>query len=310
MGVARRLRGTWRAGLMLAFALPGAGMAEWKLQHEEDFARGALPDAAFWTLETGFQRNQEKQYYAAPNLSVSGGHLRIEARRERVPNAAWREGSRAWRSSTRTAQYTSASLVARKPLQYGRIEIVARSPSGAGVWPAIWLVHEGQGVYGEIDIFEAVGKHPDTVFAGIHHGREPRTRKHRSASLVVPGFEGSWHTHTLEWTPQRIAITVDGQVLLQADPDEAKTRDTDPLRQPMVLRINLALGGTWGGPVDDSKLPAQFDIRSIRIWQWDPAAAAASPSEAPVMPLPAFPTAETPGPAAPRERSGGVRWGR
>ena len=295
--------------LALALAGHGAAMAEWRLQHEEDFARGLLPDPTFWALESGFQRNHEKQYYTARNLSVDNSRLRIEARREKVPNAAWQEGSRAWKLSTKTAQYTSASLVARQPMQYGRIEIVARSPSGAGVWPAIWLVHEGRGVYGEIDMFEAVGKHPDTVFAGIHHGREPRTRRHRSASRVVPGFEGSWHTHTLEWTPQRIAVAVDGQVLLEADPDEAKTRDTDPLRQPMVLRINLALGGTWGGPIDDAKLPATFDIRSIRIWLWDPSAAA-SPRDAPVPSLPASSTTGATGSAALREHSAGVRWGR
>ena len=310
MGVAQ-WRWAWRLALALTLTLagPGTALAEWRLLHEEDFARGAPPDPAFWMFESGFQRNQEKQYYTARNVSVDSGHLRLEARREKVPNVAWQAGSRAWKSSTKTARYTSASLVARQALQYGRIEVVARSPSGAGAWPAIWLVHEGRGVYGEIDIFEAVGKHPDTVFAGIHYGREPRTRRHRSASRVVPGFEGSWHTHTLEWTPQRIAVAVDGQVLLEANPDEGKTRDIDPLRQPMVLRINLALGGTWGGPIDDAKLPVSFDIRSIRIWQWDPSAAA-SPNDAPVPPLPASSTAETPGPAALRERSAGMRWGR
>ena len=308
MGVAQ-WRWAWRLALPLALAGPGCAVAEWRLQRDEDFARGVPPDPAFWMLESGFQRNQEKQYYTAHNLSVDSGYLRLEARREKVPNAAWQAGSRAWQSSTKTARYTSASLVARQALRYGRIEVVARSPSGAGAWPAIWLVHEGRGVYGEIDIFEAVGKHPDTVFAGIHYGREPRTRRHRSASRVVPGFEGSWHTHTLEWTPQRIAVAVDGQVLLEANPDEGKTRDIDPLRQPMVLRINLALGGTWGGPIDDAKLPVSFDIRSIRIWQWDPSAAA-SPNDGPVPPLPASSTAETPGPAALRERSAGMRWGR
>jgi beta-glucanase (GH16 family) len=298
-------RHRWKARRLLAAVLAVAAwpaVADWKLDHDESFAGDRGIDAAYWRLETGFLRNGEEQYYSDANAQVRGGALRLEARREAVPNAQWRPGTRDWRVSRRTSQYTSASLVARKPLRYGRIEVVARTPSGAGAWPAIWLLHEGEKLYGEIDIFEAVGKHPDTVFAGVHFGREPRTRKHRNDSRVVPGFEGSWHTHTLEWTPSRISVALDGQPWFTFDPEEARMKDGgDPLRQPMRLRINLALGGSWGGPVDDGRLPASLDIASIRIWQWAP-----GPGDA-VLPPPALPADS---PAATEPPSTPLRWGR
>ena len=256
-------------------------MADWQLAHEDDFSRAQALDASFWRFETGFVRNGEDQYYSDRNAALEAGVLRLQARREAVPNAQWRAGSRDWRLRQKQSTYSSASLLARDAIHYGRVEVVARTPSGAGVWPAIWLVHEGEGLYGEIDLFEAVGKHPDTVFAGVHYGRTPRTRHHRNDSRVVPGFEGGWHTHTLEWTPQVIVVSLDGQPWFRFDPDEAKLPSGgDPLRQPMRLRINLALGGNWGGPIDDSRLPAQFDIASVRVWRWVPQRVEAAPAPA------------------------------
>lgn len=312
--------------LLVAAALQGAAgaaSAGWALAYEQSFAGGAALDTSFWRLETGLQRNREAQSYQPGNVTVQGGVLRIEARRETVPNPNWRAAASDWRLSRRESAYSSGALVSRAPLRFARVEVVARTPSGAGVWPALWLVHEAAGEYGEIDLFEAVGKHPDTVFAGVHWGLDPRTRKHRNDSKVVPGFEGRWHTHTLEWTPSSVAISLDGQAWYRFNPGDALLPGGgDPLRQPMDLRINLALGGNWGGEVDDGRLPARFDIASIRVWSWVgndggdealPAAAApvrTSPGQ-PVRPperaapkSPAMPTT-APEPARPP-----VRWGR
>lgn len=266
------MRGWLAAGCVAAACAAGNAMADWKLLQAQDFRAGARLDPAFWAAETGFQRNRESQYYTAANVNPAEGFLRIEARREEVPNAAHRPGARDWRHAPRTALYTSGSIVSRASFRYGRFEVVARSPGGAGVWPAIWLAHESAAQYGEIDVYEFVGKHPDTVFAGVHYGRTPNTREHRSGNVVVPGLEGTWRVHVLEWTPNRIHVTVDGRTVLEFDPAKAAGEGLDPLRQPMRLRINLALGGNWGGPIDDTRLPARFDIASVRIWEWAPGA--------------------------------------
>lgn len=266
------MRGALAAACMVAACAAGNAMADWKLLHVDDFRSGARLDPAFWATETGLQRNREAQYYTAANVAAGEGFLRIEARREEVPNAAFRAGARDWRHAARTAAYTSGSIVSRASFRYGRFEVVARSPGGAGVWPAIWLAHESATQYGEIDIYEFVGKHPDTVFAGVHYGRTPNTREHRSGNVVVPALEGTWRVHALEWTPHRIHVTVDGRTVLEFDPARAAGEGTDPLRQPMRLRINLALGGNWGRAIDDARLPARFDIASVRIWSWAPGA--------------------------------------
>ncbi|MGE4239244.1 glycoside hydrolase family 16 protein [Ramlibacter sp.] len=258
-----------QAAVALCVLASAAADAGWVLEHEEVFANRTALDASYWELERGMYRNRESQYYTDANVAVRNGALVIEARREEVRNEFHVPGSSAFRTRGRAARYTSGAIVSRRPLHFGKVEVVARSPGGAGVWPAIWLVHESGTQYGEIDLHESVGKHPDTSFAAVHFGREARTRKHFNASRVVKGFEGSWRTHTLEWTPDRIRILLDGQPLFAFDPEQAKTGGLDPLRMPMRLRINLALGGSWGGAIDDTKLPARFEIASVRVWRWD-----------------------------------------
>lgn len=266
----------------------GAACAGWAMVREFDFARGDTLDAASWSVEQGFQRNRESQYYTPANIGIQDGRLVIEARREDVPNAAHQKGSRDWRKSAARAAYTSGSIVLREPVHFGRVEIVARSPSGKGVWPAIWLLHEGRGEYGEIDIFEAVGKHPDTVFGAVHFGRAAGTRENRGGHLILPGFEKSWRTHTVEWTPERIAIAVDGKPVFSFDPRDAVREGSDPLRRPMFLHVNLALGGSWGGEIDDAALPARFEIARIRIFRLvpDTPGEAAERAAAPSVPPP------------------------
>ena len=299
--------GPARAALLVACGLagPGAALADWRLDYEEVFAANGRLNTGFWDTETGHLRNRELQYYAPANVVVQGGVLSLQARRERVPNAAHVPGSSGWRTRSASSRFTSGSIVTRGRVHFGRYEFVARAPAGPGMWPAIWLLHEREGEYGEIDLFEAVGKHPGIAWAGVHWGREARTRRHRNGSLPVPGMEGSWRTHTLEWTPQLIRVLVDGQEMFRFDPGEAASAGFDPLRQPMRLRINLALGGSWGGPLDEARLPASFDIASIRIWSWQPGpATAAAPVPAPDTAAP-LPPADPPPPAPPP-----LRWGR
>lgn len=262
-------------GLGLLASLPAPVWGAWTPAQDIRFKSAGSLAPGFWALEAGMLRNQERQCFTADNVSVEDGFLRIEARRERVANPAYRAGARGWREATAFAEYSSGSVVTRQAFLFGRFEVRARCPGGAGVWPAIWLLHESAGHYGEIDIHESVGKHPDTAFAGVHYGRDPATRDYKSANRRVPGLDGAWHTHTLEWTPERITVSLDGQPLMVFDPRDAMTAQRDPLRRPMRLHINLALGGTWGGPIDDRRLPARMDIESVRIWQWSPGGAEA-----------------------------------
>jgi peptidoglycan/LPS O-acetylase OafA/YrhL len=253
---------TLAGSLFLAPSARAAVVEPTRLLHEEEFARGRPLDEDFWTYEIGFVRNREEQYYRASNVFVRDGALILEGRVEEVENAAFDPASSDWRHTPARAELTSGSLVTRRPLRYGAIEIVARAPSGAGTWPAIWMLGEDGRPYREIDILEAVGQQPDLVFTSAHSGPSLDRLTNWSAKTNVAGLATHWHVYRLDWTAERVAVAIDGRLVLTVDPSGAG----EALRQPMNLRINLALGGEWGGKVDRSALPARFEIRSIRIF--------------------------------------------
>jgi beta-glucanase (GH16 family) len=241
-----------------------------RLIHVEDFSLSTTYDASFWTAETGFFRNKEAQYYQPANVSVKDGALVLEGRREPASNAAYDPRGADWLTTTKAADYTSGSLVTKRQFRFGVFEVVARLPQGKGAWPAIWTVDETSGPYREIDVVEAVGHTPGKAFSTVYAGKDIDHLTHWSAETLAPDIADAFHTYRLEWRPDRIVVSIDGREALRVNPDEAKKSGVDPLRWPMRLRINLALGGAWGGAIDDTALPARVEVKSIKIWAVDP----------------------------------------
>jgi beta-glucanase (GH16 family) len=266
--VARPLAGAFFAAI-LVWPM-GAALARERLIHAEDFSTAKHYDAAFWVAETGFFRNEEAQYYRPENVGMRDDALVLEGRRESVLNAAYDPAGADWRTTTRSADYTSGSIVSRDAFTYGVFEVVARLPQGAGDWPAIWLVNEQGRPYREIDLVEAVGSDPGKAWTTIDAGPDLGSLKSWRAETPMPGLERDFHAYRLEWRKDSIVIAIDGRVALRMNPEEAHKNGVDPLRAPMRLRVNLALGGSWGGRIDDAALPAWLEVRSIRIWSVEP----------------------------------------
>src|SRR5881227_3344406 len=106
-------------GVLLCSAMATAAQAaDWKLVWSDEFNGRGLPDPSKWTYETGYVRNDERQFYtrARPeNARLEGGRLIIEARKERYrvpgPEAKAQSEGRGRRGRDRQdAEYTSASL--------------------------------------------------------------------------------------------------------------------------------------------------------------------------------------------------------
>jgi beta-glucanase (GH16 family) len=255
-----------------AKAEPPAG---YHLVWSDDFSQDpdGLPDPAKWGYEEGFVRNEEAQYYTKARLEnarVEHGQLIIEGRKEDYsPGEAKGAGKL-------PAHYTSASITTEGKASwlYGRIEVKAQLPAGKGVWPAIWTlgtdIHEvGWPRCGEIDIMEFVGKEPGTIYGTLHYFVD---HKHASKQgrLAVEKTNTAFHVYAAEWTPDRIDLFVDGQKYSSLDVNTATNQGQNPFRKPQYLILNLALGGSWGGPIDDSIFPQCMTIAYVRVYQKSP----------------------------------------
>ena len=261
---------------MLVLLAGVATAAEWKLVWSDEFDNEGMPDPAKWDYEVGFVRNRESQYYTRArkeNARVENGMLVIEGRKERFKNPGYQPGSKNWKGQREFAEYTSASLTTRHKAswKYGRIEVRAKLPHGKGMWPAIWTLGTniskiGWPRCGEIDIMEFVGKDPNRVHANAHFAVDG---KHRSngAKLKTEKPYADFHVYAIEWNEERIDFFFDKTKYHTFSLKKADQGKFNPFRLPQYLIINLAIEGSWGGPVDDEVLPQKYLIDYVRIYQ-------------------------------------------
>jgi beta-glucanase (GH16 family) len=247
----------------------GARPAHWKLVWSDEFNTDGLPDPAKWSYDTERNKegwhNQELQYYAharPENSRVENGRLIIQARKERLAQAADYGGQ----------AYTSARLITRdkQSWTYGFIEVRAKLPCGLGTWPAIWMLGTSGSwpQMGEIDIMEHVGRKKGEVLGTVHTGAYNHAiNTHKGATIMVPDACDAFHNYQLTWTADQIAIGVDDKVFFTfanaKDGDKAKW----PFSDPQYLLLNVAVGGTLGGPVDDHIFPVQMEVDYVRVYQ-------------------------------------------
>lgn len=251
--------------------------ADRRLVWSDEFDKAGLPDKSKWRYETGFVRNNELQFYTQDRLEnarVENGSLIIEGRKERFPNPRYRPGDDPRRrSSAEFADYTAASITTegKGSFLYGRIEVRAQLPHGNGVWPAIWMLGTNRATLGwprcgEIDIMEFVGKDSNHVHGTVHFFKD---RKHASkgSRLQTTAPYNDFHIYAVEWSHDRMDFFFDEQKYFTFDLNLAGEGPDNPFRKPQYLLINLALGGSWGGPMDDAVLPQKYAIDYVRIYE-------------------------------------------
>lgn len=239
-------------------------MKNYTLVFEENFTHPTINTDVF-TLEvagTGFG-NKEAQFYtnSPKNVEIVNQQLVIRALKEKHEHC----------------EYTSAKLTTKhkRHFQYGRLEVTAKLPKGKGTWPAIWLLgmpNNADGPWplrGEIDIMEHVGKDEDRVHFSLHSGTyNHRQWNHPTHIETINDVTSTFYTYGIDWEEDKIAFYVNDQVIqtFTRKPGDNLTSDW-PFNQPYYLILNLAVGGTWGGEIDDSIFPQEFIIDSIRYYQ-------------------------------------------
>jgi beta-glucanase (GH16 family) len=198
--------------------------------------------------------NNERQLYTNENHKLIKGYLEITAHKK-------------------GDKYTSSRLTTKdkKEFQYGYFEARAKLPIGQGVWPAFWMLGSnidevGWPKTGEIDILEYIGKEQSMVFSTLHtqdsYGISKNTKKTK-----IEGIENGFHTYGVDWSKNKMDFFVDDKLVYTFQP-EVKDENTWPFDQPFYFLLNLAIGGSFGGPeVDDAIFPQKFVIDYIRVYQ-------------------------------------------
>lgn len=262
------------AAAALASSPARAGAQEWRLVWSDEFDRDGRPDSANWTYERGFVRNEEHQWYQPENAFVENGLLIIEARRESRPNPMYEAGSDNWRRSREQIEYTSSSLTTRglHDWQYGRFEMRARIDIRPGMWPAFWTLGSSGGwpAGGEIDVMEY---YRGMLLANVAWAKEdPRRAFWDDLKKPVTDYPAGWadefHVWRMDWTPERIELYLDDELLNSTELSETANFDgRNPFHAPHYIIVNLAVGGTNGGDPSATGFPGRYEIDYVRVYQ-------------------------------------------
>lgn len=270
----RRLFTVWMLGATFVLAAAAQASPEWKLVWSDEFDKDGTPDAAKWTYEKGFVRNQELQWYQPENARCEKGLLIIEGRRERKKNPDYKPESLFWKTNREYAEYTSSSLTTKgiASWRYGRFEMRAKIDTRPGLWPAFWSVGaEGRWPgNGEIDIMEYYRGMllANLIWAGPGQSRTNSFTRRKPVASFPQGWANEFHVWRMDWDEDRILITVDGEVINASDLSKAANPDgTNGFRQAQSIILNLAIGGTAGGDPSATEFPARLEVDWVRIYQ-------------------------------------------
>lgn len=244
-----------------------------KLLFSDEFngAAGALPSTTAWDPQTGagWGSGQLQNYTGrTQNVALDGaGNLALVARKE----------------SYQGSSYTSARLQTkdRFSFTYGRAEARIKVPSGAGIWPAFWLL--GDDIYtkgwpeaGEIDVMETIGSLPNELNGTVHaplgawNGNPNADGDEWTIGDIYDNgssLSDAFHVYAVEWTASSIAFEIDGKTYQTITKARMPAGGRWTFDHANHLLLNLAVGGDWpGAPNASTPFPATMLVDYVRVY--------------------------------------------
>jgi beta-glucanase (GH16 family) len=216
---------------------PPGGSARWHRVFFDDFKHGLR--ASKWGRYSGQPGGDPGGWWAPSHAIVKHGVLNLRTYRDGRFGGRWVSGG-----------VSSARALRQK---YGKYKVRIRMDRGKGVAAVVLLWPVRDQWPPEIDFAEDGGttntRHD--VSATLHYGADDR----QIQRSVRADFTG-WHTVGVEWTPGRLAYTLDGRRW-------AVVRHRRVPAQPMELDLQSQAGtcGDKYAPCPDSTTPARVDFQ-------------------------------------------------
>ncbi|NEX62718.1 glycoside hydrolase family 16 protein [Noviherbaspirillum galbum] len=155
---------------------------------------------------------------------------------------------------------------------YGYFEMEARLPTGAGCWPAFWLLNsDAPPGEPEIDIMEAYSgdktgywadarRRPIRYGVSYYQNGNGQPGPHATHAHHAGDLSSDFHKYGLKWEPDKLSFYFDGKLI-----HAASVR----MNKRMYVLLNMQYGSA-SGPVD-STTPLgpknAFEVKYVRAWK-------------------------------------------
>lgn len=275
----------------------------WKLVWSDEF-EGTQLDRRKWKPEVSCWGggNEERQCYTdrPKNIQVENGVLKLIAHKESFTGPDRPPEIAQWPNPNRTKEFTSGKVrtLGLASWKYGKIEFRAKVPKGQGVWPAVWMMPEGNyyGAWprsGEIDILEGINLGAsckecignvgeNRMNSALHFGDYPPGNKVLDPKVALPSGalpSDDFHIWTLEWGEGLMRFYLDGRKYWEVNQDQwwsastrARNKKSAPFDKPFYIMANLAIGGGFAEKNNDKGVaegvtPTELTLDWVRIYQ-------------------------------------------
>lgn len=235
----------------------------WRLVWSDEFDREANAGVAGgkWTVsnwEPGTVNNEVQKYTARPqNLFHDGdGHLVVRALHD-----SYRVGPNA------NYAYTSARIQTdgKFAFKFGRVEIRAKLPAGQGSFPGMILMGTNGSwpSCGEIALMEQYGQDKTSFYCSTYSdSQSDLNQKIALPSTTSPSTE--FHTYALEWYADHVVFFFDDTEVARRD--FGATSPFANANNDFYLILDVALGGKFGGDIDDAAFPMDMTLDYVRVY--------------------------------------------
>jgi beta-glucanase (GH16 family) len=114
---------------------------------------------------------------------------------------------------------------------------------------------------------EHIGRNPGWIHASAHSQKYYWKKGNQKTGVTcIPDAQTAFHEYALEWYPDRVEYFVDNNKYLTVF-NEGTGWEAWPFDRPEYLLLNVAMGGGWGGAVDDSAVPTRMEIQYVRFYR-------------------------------------------
>jgi beta-glucanase (GH16 family) len=246
----------------------------WACTFDDEF-NGTSLDRTKWVPQTVFSSGNYLGafacYFDDPSVvSVSGGTLNLSVRKVATAQTCQYPGLPIGSTQYLAGMVSTYHLFSQR---YGRFEarLKTTATSQPGLQEEFWLWPDDRDplgqlpwpLNGEIDVAETYSQYPTLDIPFLHYGLLDN-------GGPIPGTNTAWNctaqrgvfnTYTLEWTPSKIQIFVNGQSCL------VNTSGDSAFAKNYILDFTQALGYGTNSYVGTAPMPATMNVDYVKVWQ-------------------------------------------